>query len=109
MRGMKQFKGPFQVGQRIAINDKCLIGISINEDDYMRLGSDLNESEPTSLEFKIKHIDASNDQSLYSIQMGKTQVYQLLEQSYVDYIEFIYVGANGENYTSSVIIDVVYL
>ena len=61
---IKQFKGPFAVNQQLNIgNGNCKIGISISEDDFMKLGSE----QHTSFQFII------NDQLIH---MGRSYMYE---------------------------------
>ena len=36
---IEQYQGPFNENSTLTLNGKCIIGISIGEDDYMKLGS----------------------------------------------------------------------
>ena len=60
---IEQYKGPFGQGYTLNLNGNCKIGISISEDDFMRLGSE----NYTSFQFTI------NDQLIH---MGRSCMYE---------------------------------
>lgn len=75
---IKQYQGPFNNEYTIELNGQCQIGISVNEDDYMLAGS---TSGDKGVEFKI------ND-SLHSIRIGRTYIYQTEQQYAINTITF---------------------
>lgn len=77
---IKQYQGPFDDKTTLNLNgnDNCIIGISISEDDYMKLGS---SSEEKSFCFTI------NGQQIW---MGRTYRYQTNQQVHNTIIRFPY-------------------
>ena len=66
---IEQYQGPFlSPSTKLELDGKCIIGISISEDDYMRLGS---TSGNKSFRFTI------NGQQIW---MGRTYIYQTEKQ-----------------------------
>ena len=74
MGTISQYQGPFSAGYSITLDGNCIIGISINEDDYMKAGSQLSPSgqiQEKSFRFTI------NGNQIW---MGRTYKYQTEEQ-----------------------------
>lgn len=86
---IEQYKGPFIEGYELNLKGNCKIGISIGENDFIKLGSENN----TSFVFII------NNQIIH---MGKTCIYETDNQINDTIIQF----PNGA--PLSTIVDVVY-
>lgn len=66
---IKQYQGPFlSSSTKLELDGRCIIGISIGEDDYMKLGSSTGNK---SFRFTI------NGQQIW---MGRTYMYQTEKQ-----------------------------
>lgn len=75
---IEQIQGPFEEGKNITLNGHCIIGISVSEDDFMLAGSSSGDS---GIEFSI------ND-SLQTIRIGRTFIYQTQQQYTINKITF---------------------
>ena len=61
---IEQYQGPFYENYTLTFNGNCIIGVSIGEDDYMKLGSTTGDK---SFRFLING---------HQIWMGRTYLYQ---------------------------------
>lgn len=64
---IKQFKGPFSNGYEITAGGNCIIGISISEDDYMKLGTSAEVQSKTNFSVEING---------ETIEIGRTFIYE---------------------------------
>lgn len=65
-----QYQGPLPADTTYNFTEACIIGISINEDDFMSYGSAYDDPEKRSFRFII------NGNQIY---MGKTYIYQTVQ------------------------------
>lgn len=65
---IEQYQGPFSAGSTLTFEGNCILGVSIGEDDFMKLGS---PSGDRSFRFLI------NGQQIW---MGRTYMYQTEKQ-----------------------------
>ncbi len=65
---IEQYQGPFETGSTLGFEGYCILGVSIGEDDFMKLGS---SSADRSFRFSI------NGNQIW---MGRTYMYQTERQ-----------------------------
>lgn len=94
---MQQYQGPFNSGYTITLTGSCVIGISLNEDDYMSTRGSTEQAQNSKVDFKFL-IDSVQR----TFQIGKTFIYQTEEAAKVTSITF------PEGAPASLLIDVIY-
>lgn len=86
---VKQHQGPFQVGKTININNGqvgyCVIGFSVNEDDFMENGQ--KEDKDHSVYVQLTLNDNGNIKT-EEIWIGRTYIYQTQEQINIQSVTF---------------------
>lgn len=100
---IQQYQGPFKKNFSLNLSGNCIIGISIGEDDYMRLGSRINPTTGKMIEksfrFKI------NGKQIW---MGRTYRYQTEKQVVESKTKQKTIINFPDGAPSSVIVEVVY-
>lgn len=81
---IKQYQGPFTSEQTISIEYPCVLGISVDEKDFMKAGS---ESADSSIEAVIKQ-KKGNQIVSSSLFIGRTFIYQTQEQYDIISVQF---------------------
>ena len=93
---IEQYQGPFLTGSSLTLLGDCRIGISIGEDDYMKLGS---TSGNKSFRFTI------NGNQIW---MGRTYIYQTERQLVSNTIARNTVITFPDGAPASVLVEAVY-
>lgn len=93
---IEQYQGPFETGSTLGLNGNCIVGISIGQDDFMRLGSTTGNK---SFRFTI------NGQQIW---MGRTYMYQTQKQIENFSVAQSTIVGFPEGAPSSVLVEVVY-
>lgn len=72
---IEQYQGPFEKGFTLTLDGYCIIGVSIGEDAYMKLGSALDQNTGQVIEKSFRFV--LNDQQIW---MGRTYLYETEEK-----------------------------
>ena len=71
---IKQFRGPYKQQTQITLGSVCRIGVSMSEKDFMKIA---NENELNNFVFILN--GQQLELSPISIQLGRTQIYEIEE------------------------------
>ena len=94
---MQQYQGPLNPGSTISLTGNCVIGISLNEDDYMstRGSTEQERNNKVDFNFLINSVPQT-------FQIGRTFIYQTEQAAKVTSISF------PQGAPASLLIDVIY-
>ena len=94
---MEQYPGPFNHGYTISLTGSCVIGISINEDDYMSTRGNTEQARNNKVDFNFLINSVPQ-----TFQIGINFIYQTEQAAKVTYISF------PQGAPASLLVDVIY-
>lgn len=94
---MEQYPGPFDPGYTISLTGSCVIGISLNEDDYMSTRGNTEQARNSKVDFNFLINSVPQ-----TFQIGRTFIYQTEQAAKVTSISF------PDGAPASLLIDVIY-